>query len=93
MTDKTQVNVGLPDGKTVKFTLDEEARGGFFGLNVGEEFSGELLGADYADYKLLITGWSASTTSPAKNLTKPSDPGGASLSNVRSTARRCDRAG
>ncbi len=56
MADKTIVNVGLKNGKTVKFSLDEENREKFYGLKIGDEFSGELLSQDYSDYKLKITG-------------------------------------
>ena len=40
MADKTVLNIGKADGSTAKFNLDDDKRSAFFGLNVGDEFSG-----------------------------------------------------
>ena len=58
MSDKTVLNIGKPDGSTVKFNLDDDKRSSFFGLNVGDEFSGELIDDQFNDYTLVITGGS-----------------------------------
>ncbi len=58
MADKTVLNIGKPDGSTVKFNLDDDKRSSFFGMNVGDEFSGELIDDQFNDYTLVITGGS-----------------------------------
>ena len=56
--NKVVLNIGMKDGKTVKFNLDDDVKTNFYGLNVGDEFSGDLISDDFSDYTLKITGGS-----------------------------------
>ncbi|MHA2089905.1 MAG: S6e family ribosomal protein [Candidatus Kariarchaeaceae archaeon] len=58
MTDKMIINVGQKKGLTSKIILEGDSRVPLYGLNVGNEFSGELINADLADYTFKITGGS-----------------------------------
>ncbi len=55
---KMVVNIGSPTGKTHKIILEEQARAALFGLKIGDEFEGSLIGPDYDGYKFKITGGS-----------------------------------
>lgn len=58
MADKTILNIGQESGKTTKIILEGDARVSLYGLNVGNEFSGDLINSDLSDYTFKITGGS-----------------------------------
>jgi small subunit ribosomal protein S6e len=55
---KLIINVGTADGKTEKIILEGDAKSTVYGLKVGDEFDGDLLGSDYKGYRFVITGGS-----------------------------------
>ncbi|MHA2252154.1 MAG: eS6 family ribosomal protein [Candidatus Kariarchaeaceae archaeon] len=58
MADKLIVNIGQKDGNTAKVILEGESRVALYGLNVGNEFTGDLINPDLSDYTFKITGGS-----------------------------------
>ena len=53
---KMVVNIGTKSGHTEKIILLEELQTNLYGLKVGDEFDGKLLGNEYDDYVFAITG-------------------------------------
>lgn len=55
---KLIINVGTPEGKTEKIILEGDAKTPLYGLHIGQEFEGDILGDDYNGYVFHITGGS-----------------------------------
>jgi len=53
---KMVINIGTKTGKTEKLLLQDEAQATLYGLTIGQEFEGNLLGDDYEGYVFRITG-------------------------------------
>ena len=58
MADRMILNVGTSKGATHKIILEGEKRVPLYGLSIGDEFEGSILGLDIDDYKFKITGGS-----------------------------------
>lgn len=55
---KIVINIGQPNGQSAKVILEGDVKASLYGFTVGSELDGDVLGADYAGYKFLITGGS-----------------------------------
>ena len=53
---KMVVNIGTKNGKTEKLILTENLQSSLYGMKIGDEFAGKLLGSGYAGYIFKITG-------------------------------------
>jgi small subunit ribosomal protein S6e len=66
MAERTILNIGTDDGTTYKLILEGEKRVPLYGLNVGEEFEGEILDMGIDGYTFKITGGSDDTGTPMR---------------------------
>ncbi|MDH5403941.1 MAG: eS6 family ribosomal protein [Candidatus Heimdallarchaeota archaeon] len=66
MAERTIINIGQKDGKTAKIIIEGDARAPLYGLNVGQEFEGDIINPDYNGYTFKITGGSDDTGTPMR---------------------------
>ena len=66
MADRLILNVGTSKGATHKIILEGEKRVPLYGLSIGDEFEGSILGLDIDDYKFKITGGSDDSGTPLR---------------------------
>jgi len=72
MADRLILNIGTDSGKTHKIILEGEKRIPLYGLNIGQEFAGDILDLDLDDYSFQITGGSDDTGTPMRQDIKGS---------------------
>jgi len=72
MADRLILNIGASNGTTHKIILEGEKRTPLYGLNIGEEFNGDILDLDIDDYVFKITGGSDDSGTPMRRDIKGS---------------------